>query len=403
MRHYKFILIILIVMNFSLLFAFANDAEKYFQTISKAERLKYLSMAKVMNPAWKTQDASLDLLNWLNQKCENFGKYTKDQEGRFLRPTVNCDYEPATEDNKLDGMTPKFRCAFFINGKIKKFKIKYGKNGRPASNKETPNGIMSTAFTNYLGFAADSYCPSVIQCKGCPSGDPWNNNRSSAPKSNQTYSFDNAIIEIKYKGEKITEPGPFKKPQGFTWAELKNIDATLNQKDKEKILLEREALMFWNVFIKNTDADAHNNRLVCTDSVESGNNTFLCKDVIGYSHDYGDTFGMLSLFGYQGSVLWRPFFGGSGKKQCVGNLKNSEKGSFISYARFSEEARALLVERLSLLPPSLIYDVFMLAEMDRVDTSTNITDWVQTFQKKLNEIKQATCEPFASRKTVLGQ
>ncbi len=372
-----------------------DEAKLYFHNLSVEERVESLSKSRSLNLNWNESDVKVSILDWLNNKCSKFGVYSKDGQGQFKRPAIPCDYVPALGDEKLDGMTEKFLCKFNIGNKTKVLKVKYGKFD--SMSKETTNGPLGTTFANLMGFAADVLCPALISCRGCPSQNPWSSHRSSDPKSDKTYNFKIAVIENKWKGIKITNPGTPKKPQGFAWDEVSRIDSQLPKDQKEAVLAEREALMLWHVFIINTDADAHNNRLVC-DEYTKTNEKYHCEKVTAYSHDYGDSFGRANLKSFNVSVFKNDLPG-----SCIGNLNNGE--GVIVKPRISEEARKFLYERLSLLSTDQIRDLFALvsiADAQWFGVFTNTQDWVNAFLKKRLELGQKRCEPISSGKTVLG-
>ena len=92
--------------------------------------------------------------------------------------TIDCDFIEPDVNDPQGGTTPKFRCGYEVNGKIKELKIKYDQQynsalerwGRP--NEEVYASIVSQRTLWALGFGADQSVPVTVNCRNCPI-EPW--------------------------------------------------------------------------------------------------------------------------------------------------------------------------------------------------------------------------------------
>ena len=105
-------------------------------------------------------------------------------------------------------------------------KVKYSRvDVDPTKKAEVIDATMAASLTRMIGFHAELYCLAEVVCKNCPSQSPWDDQRSSAPKSNQDYVFPLTMIEYPIKGFTVTNPGPHGMPQGMHWDELRTTTA----------------------------------------------------------------------------------------------------------------------------------------------------------------------------------
>ncbi len=242
-----------------------TELKKYFASMSVADRNEIIKKMDVMSK--KSTDASADVLDILNKKCDF--TYVRNQSGKIITPEVTCTYKPKPSDNPFSGQSAKFDCEFTskkADGTEKKQtrKVKYddviGKNG---GYKEIPQAIMGTLFADLMGFKTGHYCPAHVTCIGCPSDDPWADAKASAPASKKRYVFLDVVVESKTDGYLISDAinGHGIKPQGFGFnTEMLNLqDGTVQSR------IEREAIALWVNFIRHTDADPHNNKIFCTE------------------------------------------------------------------------------------------------------------------------------------------
>jgi hypothetical protein len=391
---------VIVFLKLSLMAQNGGMASKFFENVTLVERRSIIAAVAVTNDEWLNKFGSIDVVDELNRNCRGLATYRRLENGQIERPTVKCIYR---SDKNLDGMTPKFKCEFLSdNGQPVKVKIKYAKN-LAGSAKEIAPAILGSGLSNLLGFVSDTYCPAVVICEGCNS-DPWSRmQRSSAPALvNVRHTFDYAVVEVKVEGLKVSEPRKESpKPQGLAWAELANVSQTLSLEQKHILLAEREALMLWMNFIYHTDADAHNNRLLCQQWSEIRPDRFRCEKSVGYAHDYGDSFAKMNFSNFKGvSVFltsyfrWPALWG----KKCVGSLDRGEGA--IKQAVFSEEARSFLVERFSQISHIQLKDYLALAKVDRL-SGHSLDEWTEVINNKLAQITEVRCESLNSRNTVL--
>lgn len=389
-----------------------DQLERYFEKVSAEVRNDVMSRANVGYDHYINENGNADVLAELNSNCKNIVTYSRDEQGKIIKPTVNCTY---IADENLDGMSPKFKCKFRdVNGESKKLKVKYS-NSAGQSGKEIATGIIGPSMARLMGFKADTYCPAIVNCEGC-SADPWskdesNQFHSSKPAiSGKNTTFNYALIEIKLDGLKVSEPrNGAKKPLGFDWAELKEVDHRLPVVEQDLVRIEREAYMLWINFIYHTDADAHNNRLVCekVDDLLSRPDTPYCGVAAAYVHDYGDAFRRMNLADFINTPV---FFNGWVKEhlisswgtegnKCVGTMGGGEGA--IGNAEFSEEAKKLFLERASKISKAQLIDLMNLAEVNAIDSASTAETWADAILDKFKKVSNKNCVPYSSGESVL--
>jgi hypothetical protein len=381
----------LILISFNL-HAQTIDAEKYFENVSPLERSQYLDIAHTANSK-VIPSTTTDVLSDLQETC-GF-EYKRDLNGKPILPVVDCDYKAATSDNPLDGVTPKFNCEFTNEkGHKKKHKVKYSL--KAVDQKEIPQAIFTASLMRLMGFYAETYCPAVVKCKGC-SQDPWSQKSQGAAIANSVVDFKNAVVEFKIKGEKIsvTRTSWDKKPLGFDWSELKRTIKNLPAEDRRNLLVEREALMLLNNFIYHTDADAHNNRLVCREWSDDGS-ALRCTDVAAFTHDVGDSFKKMDFNFYQN---YEPLSsGGFFSSSCQGNLDKGE--GVIVKAQYSDESRKLFLDKFDHLSDQQLSDLLEMAQVRKMGVEPQ--KWIDVLRKHANSMRSISCPKFDSGKSVLG-
>lgn len=92
--------------------------------------------------------------------------------------TIDCNFIEPDLNNLQGGTTPKFRCNYEVDGKMKEIKIKYDQQynsvlerwGRP--NEEVYASVVSQRILWALGFGADQSVPVTVNCHNCPI-EPW--------------------------------------------------------------------------------------------------------------------------------------------------------------------------------------------------------------------------------------
>jgi hypothetical protein len=386
--------------------------EDYFENVDSSVRNRILAMNELNLPGATSGNTANDWVADLNSACNGLATYTRDAStGEIKKPTVDCKYVP---DDKLDGMSPKFKCAFSTGaGKPRKLKVKYATSA-DGGGKEIVTGIVGTTMSRSLGFKADYYCPAIVKCTGCTQ-DPWSSDgqgKSSGPEaSGQISTFEHAMIEIKLPGYKVTEPRDgARKPQGMEWDELKGVPASLAGDAADRVRIDREAYMLWINFIYHTDADAHNNRLVCEKIADPKSWPPACVASVGYAHDFGDAFFRFKLDRFNASPVFVKG-GGFGFDNfmgrvktmaggCVGSLDKGEGA--IKSAKFSNEARISFVKRAMAIPSQDLIDLFRFAGVNTTGTKSSPEEWAQAFQEKVKSVESwKGCDPYKERSSVL--
>lgn len=379
----------------NLAFSQSIDPEEYFQNVSALERSQYVELAETINPK-VTPSTMSDVLAELSETC-GF-EYKRDANGKPILPVVSCTYQPAKADNPLDGMTPKFNCLFKKeNGKTKKHKVKYSL--KEVDQKEIPQAVLTASLMRLMGFYAETYCPAIVKCTEC-SPDPWASKSQAPPMADNVETFKNAVVEFKVKGEKIsvTRTPQHPKPLGFEWHELVRTNKALDPEDKRGLLIERETLMMFNNFVYHTDADPHNNRLICREWDDNGT-ALRCTDVIAFTHDVGDSFKKMDFSFYQG---YKPlssgggFFGGTA---CQGGLDKGE--GVIVDAVYSNESRNEFLRRFDLVSDQQLSDLLELAQVRKMGVTPE--RWIKAFRKNADSMRSVKCPSFDSGKSVLGK
>ena len=395
---WKIILMLLVSSFLTPSFVFARgsvDPDDYFKNLSSSERSQYIEIAETVNPE-SAPSLTADILAELSETC-GFA-YNRDINGTPILPVVLCDYNPDKKDNPLDGMSPKFNCKFREqNGKLEKRKVKYFIGS--VDQLEIPQAVITASLMRLMGFYADTYCPAIVRCKGC-SPDPWSHKSQAPPIPDSEVEFKNAVVEFKVKGEKIsvTRTAKDPKPLGFEWRELKRTSKNFNEEEKELHLIERETLMLFNNFVYHTDADPHNNRLVCRKWEDNGS-ALRCTDVAAYTHDVGSSFKYMD-FGFYST--YAPLFASSsflGGKTCQGGLGRGD--GIIKEATYSDESRSEFLRRFNLVSDQQLLDLFELAQVRKMGVEPK--QWVRALRNNANSMISVECPDFDSGKSVLDK
>ena len=242
---------------------------------------------------------------------------------------------------------------------------------------------------------------------GCPSGDPWKDNRASASPSGETHEFPYAMVEMPADLMTIT-PNTARvsanMPHGLYWEELKNVVDTEGKSAREKSI-EREAWLLWVNFLADTDALFFNQRISC-DKASVKDGEVYCDKPIAYAHDYGHAFNY--RFKYD---RWRTHIplhqssdgtcrGGLTDKLLKDERGNTQKGIHISPA-ISSEARDFLVNRMKNLTDKQWKDIMRISNAQRI-FDTNPDDFVKVMKYKIDLMANVQCAAYDSRTTVLA-
>jgi hypothetical protein len=298
-----------------------------------------------------------------------------DVKGFQPNETVTCDYR----DHTREGATQKFYCAIDEHDAVK---VKYGRE-----NGEVYGEVLATRLLWALGFGADRVYPVKVVCRGC-SSDPWND----APAPRSDWTFDPAIVEREFPGEKIeTKDG-----SGWKWTELDLVDEAQGGASRAQL----DGLKLLAVFIQHTDSKPQQQRLMCLS--KDGTDHGECRHPFMLLNDVGVTFGEANLLnlGATGSVnlkKWSQTPVWKDADQCIGNLKKSFSGT-LDNPRISEGGRAFLADLLVKLSDEQLRDLFEVARVElrsrkpgSSELGASVNEWVQAFKQKREAIVTHHC------------
>ena len=288
--------------------------------------------------------------------------------------TVTCDYVR----EKMDGGTPKFRCALSKNDAVK---VKYGE-----TNGEVYSEVAASRLLWALGFPADAEYPVRVVCRGC-SADPW---ADPEPKAGETV-FEYAAIERKYPGKELDIKGP-----GWGWPELELVDPVAGGASRA----HRDALKLLAVLMQHTDTKPQQQRLVCVN--ESGAEDACRGRTLMMINDLGLTFGRANNLNKnsQGSTnfqAWSAVEIWKDPQRCVARLSKSLTGT-LEDPVISEEGRQVLASLLRQLTDRQIRDLFEVArvadrkvKVEGLMQAATIDAWVNAFKGKREQIVNHRC------------
>lgn len=280
---------------------------------------------------------------------------------------VTCDYL----DKPMSGNTPKFACVIPPDDELK---VKYGRE-----NGEVYAEVAAARLFWALGFYAERMYPVRVVCRGCP------------PKIQGT---EMASVERKFPGKDIET----KKIIGWAWPELDLVNPAAGGAPRA----QRDALKLLAVFIQHTDSKPEQQRIVCVDKREKGNEDAPCTASVMMVHDLGMTFGHANQWNRNavGSVNlaeWSKAHVWKDAKSCVGNLPASSTGT-LDNPTITEEGRKFLAGLLAQLTDAQLHDLFSAARFNRRSTAsdaapdkTTIDAWVAAFKQKRDEVVNHTC------------
>jgi hypothetical protein len=291
--------------------------------------------------------------------------------------TVTCD----KTDEEGTGKSPKFYCDVTKGDDIK---VKYG-----VSNGEVYAEVVATRLLWALGFAVDRMYPVRVVCRGC-SADPF---RDPVPAPSPV-TFDPVTVERKLPGKSMES----KPDSGWKWPELDLVDESQGGAP----LAHRDALKLLAVMIKHTDSKAQQQRLLCAEGA-ADEERGTCARPVMMINDLGVTFGKPNLTNsnskgslnyeyWTSSRIWKD------PDQCVANLKKSFTGT-LKNPRISEAGRSFLSDLLVQLSDRQIQDLFEVARVEQRQPKPGqdwpqphpVSDWVEAFKKKRDEIVHHSC------------
>ena len=301
--------------------------------------------------------------------------------------TVSCEYR----DIKLKGRSPKFVCALGDGDEVK---VKYG-----GTNGEVYGEVAATRLLWALGFGADRMYPVRIICRGCP------REFGGIERQNGDLIVAPAVIERKFPGKEYSEK------EGWKWNELDIVA------DKQT-LAERDALKLLAVLVQHTDNKAVQQRLLCRDERAEAGKAEGCRRPFMMVSDLGLTFGKASLSNANSksgmnltdwvrTPIWKDEKGGEEPQICVGNLPKSFSGT-LDDPVISEDGRRFLAGLLEQLTDKQLHDLFEVAQVnlrtrtpnDPLSGMASVSEWVDAFKAKRDEIVNRRCAAEGSRPKV---
>ena len=278
-------------------------------------------------------------------------------------------------------------------------------NLRPLdSGSEVVETMLASNIAKLIGLPTKSFCPAVITCNGCPSSNPWRDDRASKPASKSKVQMDWTLVEDPAEAYIVSAKYEGNVPNGVDYVELKNVKADTPERKKE-LLINREAWMLWVNFIQNTDMGAFNIRLLCDEYEKTADDKYECRHSSVYAHDYGHSFYRHLTYSKWSGI---PVFQKSDKKSgCRAGLNQKTtpwgniglKGIILG-AEFSSEARDILVGKLSRITDEQWVTLFQISRAEEA-TKVKSSTWLSDIKKKIQQMKSADCLPFDAGKSVL--
>lgn len=388
-----------------------KNERDYFSQISSAERAEALQRAEVFTALNKTDKPvqQLDLIeDILKKECAVDFEYRNGQDIHW--PEQTCTYVPDTE-RKLGGGSPKFLCAFEDPSHKKDVvikSVKYSNKNWGFFSGEVQEVLLATNLAKLMGFPVTYYCPVRIQCKNCPSENPWKQGHSSeAAREGAGVYFEYAMIGKKINAAVISEDSKSNSPNGVGWNEIKTVNAS-SEEEKRRLLIEREAWMLWTHFLQLTDHHAQNTHLVCEKSkLNEDGESYFCEAPVLYTHDYGYAFN-----NHLNLVQWEqyPTLVHSRSGLCEGILskrftklkaRDAVEGLILD-SSISEDAKNLFLEKILSITDEQWRSAYQLAKAQSI-SNRNANDFLQIVKAKISELQAIKCSRFDEKKSVLSR
>ena len=397
--------------------------KEYFLNATPEERNEALARAEIFTEAWRVdQVPQVDLVGETQLRCGPDYKMLPAKvqvEDRFSSgdfsssktfesyqwSKVSCDYHPDVEKSMGGGST-KFLCDFpdteAPDSKRTK-KVRYASSSSDPLDSEVVESTIASNLARLIGLPTKMFCPARISCKGCPSSNPWRDDRAAKGPGRKTIDFDWALVESTVEAYIISTKVQGNAPNGLNWSELKNVKAD-SEDERQKKLIEREAWLLWVSFLQQTDAGDFNLRLICLEPEKTQDEKYSCKRPAIYVHDYGHSFYRHLTYSKWAKI---PVFSRSDANSgCRLGFNKDELprraaiDGIILGAEISAEARDLLLARLSAVSDSQWITLFQMARAEEATERTS-AEWLKDVKKKLQNMRSAQCLPFAAGKSVL--
>ncbi len=333
--------------------------ENKFCGVSRGERKQYIAGASLWLPEESLDTAALD-----------FGRGPFTPLRYKPEENVNCSYIP--KEGSISGKTPKFKCRDLRDGKS--IKVKYG-----VDNGEVYAEVAASWVLTAIGAYADRMYPVRLTCPDCPS-DPFYN------ESDKGSWRPGARVAVEDKlGERIE----VKADSGISFAEFHLIQDRVGA----------EALIGLTHFLGNSDNKASNQAIVCKkeDIREEGGRARCAKPVI-YMQDMGVTFGVggvmflsrgkMDFDGWASVPVW------DDPAACIMYLQKFATSSLDgtddsgrNMHQIGEQARRMLVRRLSLLSREQLINIFTAARAPARQPLHSAEEWADLYLKKVEELR----------------
>lgn len=328
--------------------------------ISKAERDGYIPRASLWRPEGEVDTAAIDFKVGPYEKM----KYAPEE-------TVNCTYVPmaeAYETGRPNGMSPKFKCR---GADGKDFKVKYGGTG------DVMAEVASSWLLTAIGAYADKMYPVRLVCPDCPS-DPFKS------EGDRGAWVQGQMVAIE---EKLGERIEFEANSGIGFDEFYRIE------DK----VGAEALTGMIQFLSNSDNKAPNQAMACAkkDVVLDGGRAVCAKPVV-YLQDMGISFGgrgwyhngRMDFKGWARERMW------DDPRTCVMHLNATHTSSVQgvdpagrAINQIGEEARQMMIRRLSRLSRGQLVDLFTAARAPKREPYHTAEEWADLFLRKVDQLR----------------
>lgn len=330
--------------------------------VSKAQRDEYVTRAAAFRPAGELRAASIDFKTGPYEKM----KYAPEE-------LVTCNYVPmkeAYEGGKPNGMTRKFKCR---GADGKEFKVKYGEDNGELMTETAASWI----FTG-IGVYADRMYPVRVNCPDCPS-DPFKSEHDrGAWKQGQI-----AVIEDKL-GERIE----YADNSGIGFDDFHLIQNRV----------EAEALAGLAMFFGNSDNKAENQAVGCEkkDLALAGDQV-VCQKPVVYLQDMGIAFGGRGIYHNKRMHYdkWRKEKVWDNPEACVMRLNRTHTSSLRDADKtgrdmhqIGEQARQLMIARLSLLSRQQLVDIFNAARAPLREPQHSAADWADLFLARVDKLRR---------------
>lgn len=336
--------------------------------VSGGERKEYIVRASLWRPESQLNTAALDFKTGPFEKM----KYAPDE-------LVTCNYVPmkeAYETGRPNGMSPKFKCR---DAKGREFKVKYGETG------DVMAEVASSWILTAIGAYADHMYPVRLNCPDCPS-DPFKDESDrGAWRQGQMAAIEDKI------GERIeTSPN-----SGIGFDEFHAIADNVGA----------EALAGMAQFLSNSDNKAPNQAIACQKkdiTADPATGKAVCGNPVVYLQDMGISFGGRGW--YHNSRMnfdkWAREKVWTFPQACIMHLNSTHTSSLDGtdpigrdLHQIGEEARQMLVRRLSLLSRRQLVDIFTAARAPQRDPRHSAEEWADLFLGKVDRLRR----PFGDK------